>query len=268
MPDYMNPPFDPRIYALPHNGATQPIQRGYLITAQTSISKNVAGIANKAVRFLYNPSTISWSYSADLSLLPAYARPGGGFAVSYQIGTVSFDLLFDRTYEVWSRSALTNLIPNAQDFGDVAQAVYLQRTGVMVDINAFRSLTGILPDAELGLNTSKDIGPVLAQSFYLVLGQMAGIGLQAAEIHGYISSLGIQVTHWAYDMVPTRAVVNITMQLSTKEAPPDPEADNALDPTQPDYWDPNKPDPNADSDSSNIPGTPGFDPNANRKGGR
>jgi hypothetical protein len=117
---FENPPFHPNILNVGGaNKATNPtlnsdfnpgggsFHRG-LIMAGAGVVKGFGGNTQYKVNFLYNPSTIQETRSLDLNngVLPAYARnpdDPGTYATSLNT-TVSFSLLFDRTYELWDKS--------------------------------------------------------------------------------------------------------------------------------------------------------------------
>lgn len=215
MPDWYNPPFDMRMNTTPTAGS-QPVQKGYMVTAETTLPGDSQ---NKGIRFLFNPSTISLDYQATDSLIDAANRPGDGAVVNPNVGTCNFELLFDRTYELWTRNG--GLIQyNADNMANPLDTPELASwIGVLADINAFRLLTGILPDAEVGLNTTADVGPMLWQPWwvYLTGGGQGDLQSLALHLYGYITNLSIQITHWTWDMIPARAVVGLTMSLSTKD---------------------------------------------------
>ncbi len=270
MPDiaWYNPPFDMRIATLPSNSG-KVIKRGYMVTSGTSIAKDAKGFAGKGIRFLYNPSDLTLDYSADMTRFPTSVQPGSALYVSSQIGSCAFELLFDRTYELWTRNG-SGIQYNAGGKQSPIDTPELgSMIGVLADINAFRYLTGILPDPALGLNDTKDIGPPLPVPFYVNFGEPEGTGLAnlALGIHGYIASMNIKVTHWASDLVPMRAVVSLQMNMTTKESSIDPEmtSTNAEDPYKEyqDSLDPSKPN-NQPGDGELIPGVGGT----NQRGGR
>lgn len=215
--EFINPPFDPNIYALPSANGQQ-IQRGYMVVANTGIVQGQDLVAGKAIRFLYNPSTVSIDYQTDTTLLPGSVAPGTGFAASTALGTVSFELLFDRTYELWKHGGKgVDFSGSLQDlFNSIANAGTF---GVVADINAFRSLTGILPDTRFGLNTSNDIQMPMPVPWYLNLSRSTVLTTDVLGIHAFISSMNIQITHWTQSMIPARAVIGLTMTMTTKIVP-------------------------------------------------
>lgn len=143
------PPFDRRITSLPmlalndgdsrHGWGT--IQRGYIKQAagnaagssQQTTSPDGFVTSPRTVQFLYNPSSVSVSHAvstSDAALDPSMRSSlDDGQLTSATGATVSFSLLFDRTYEV---SDETN-------FG-----TRVGEKGVAVDVEALYALTGIL----------------------------------------------------------------------------------------------------------------------------
>lgn len=209
---YQNPAFDPRQYSTHPDYAN--VQQGILIrtsstgtgvstsafqandtggTATTSSTavKATGVIDSVKVRFLYNPSDFTENL-APTDTVTATVDPNDNSTndVSTLIGqtqtTYSFNLLFDRTYEV-----------NAgfDTPGDPSQNSHL--TGVMVDILAFKALLGI------PLNGA---GMPLYLPTYLFLG-----GVNSPAFYGVITNASIAYSHFSYNMVPMRAAVSIAM---------------------------------------------------------
>lgn len=125
------------------------------------------------VNFLYNPSSITVDYSATAELLPAatlapsqIGQPSGNNGPTY-----SFDILFDRTYEVCDGSQI----------------------GVLTDILALERLCGITPDAPPMVLSPVVIG--LAANFI---------------IKALLTGMRVQYTHFSRYMVPMRCGVSIT----------------------------------------------------------
>lgn len=198
-----NPPFDPRILNLP----MRQVSTGYGGTKDSTLYRGamVGREANKGVKykvnFLYNPSTIVESRSIDLNnqVLPDYARVPGDSG-DYQTAlntTVSFSLLFDRTFEVWDSKY---------------QLDERGTFGCSVDTNAFFNLTGInqkqlVPGVRGGKSSNMVIqGPMAAVPIDLYFGFGSPGGL---HYFGIVSSMGITYTHFSQQMVPVRCAVDI-----------------------------------------------------------
>lgn len=249
----INPAFDSRITNFPPSAVVRDptlkhghLSKGYLQTASfnainTSIplggGSDVPSAANAATTFytllfLYNPSEIDLSYSLDVNEAPtpAYLRSSadGGTALVASGGTLTFSLLFDRTYEV-----------------NYGKSGYAHDLGVLVDMHVLAGLTGItmpLNSAQSATAATKagvGAGAVVSRSavvgvmqmlpiwanFPTILGGAYGQNGTAASpaslmpdislmrYFGYITNFNIAFTHFNQRMVPFRCGVNITMQL-------------------------------------------------------
>lgn len=218
-----NPPFHPNILNIPfrqvgvtNTGGTDTVQG----TSNEQLYRGV--IASRLqngqsqqfkVNFLYNPSTISESRSLDLNnnILPGYARnpdDPGKYATGLN-ATVSFSLLFDRTFELWD-SAYVNT-----DAG---------RYGISVDTNAFYNLLNVNQ-----INTQSPVAtggsvPVDTTTTYSVVvqGTMSATpvdlyfgyrSMGALKYFGYVSELDITYTHFNQKMVPQRCAMQIGFTL-------------------------------------------------------
>lgn len=129
------------------------------------------------VNFLYNPSSITVSYQANPNVLPfATLDPSQiGQPTGNNGPTISFDILFDRTYEVGDGSML----------------------GVLTDILALERLCGISADS-----------PVMALS-PVVIGFSSP---QQFIFKALLTSMEVQYTHFSQYMVPMRCGVSLTAQ--------------------------------------------------------
>lgn len=213
-----NPPFHPNILNL--NGrqmsATnlRPDYELYRGMLQTRVTQNVSAQGNNQYRvnFLYNPSTISESRSADFNseVLPISARtPGdpGQFATGLNT-TIGFSLLFDRTFELWDASYV------GTDAG---------KYGVYADINAFYNLLGI-NQVSIQSPVSLSSGSFASTQKYalVVQGPMSQIAVDlyfgaksegALKYYGFVSSFDITYTHFTQKMVPQRCAVNVSFTM-------------------------------------------------------
>lgn len=197
----LNPPFDPRILDLGF-WSNKKLDRGYFVSKSQSGAAGGSGTGaqkdGKRINFLYNPSVLSFSHQTNTDILPSGNTPGGGTAPALGIGSASFDLLFDRTYELWHGSGGKGLIGNP--------AVY----GSSVDAEAIRAYVGIRTENPTGINPSKDFGPMQPVYTHFFFGNGTG----ALRFYGYISNLSIQVTHWNQKMVPQRCTVSLEVNLT------------------------------------------------------
>jgi hypothetical protein len=219
-----NGPFDPRITSIPtvvYSGDyNSDLTRGWIIQ-----EKPVNGIRYRC-NFLYNPSVVSVSHSVNPNVV-ADENAHNPYDVSDFLlplqQTLQFNLLFDRTYEMWDPSKLS---------GDAKDNVPFY--GVDWDVQALRNITGISsPLTVTGSGSDKTgdssesftkghfqsgpVGPMLYVPVYAVLGYRM-------DYYGVIQTLDVQYTHWTSQMVPMRCQVGITMQLlprntATKSSP-------------------------------------------------
>lgn len=229
---FQNPPFHPNILNI--GGANKTInppftdsrqgptsstsgfQRG-LFTAGAGAVPGITGNVQYQINFLYNPATIYESRTLDINnqALPQYARnpddPG-----SYATGlnsTVSFSLLFDRTFELWD-----------SNYVDTLPGVY----GVRVDVEAFYNLLGI---NYLQPQTSTFVGPVappetntgratnVVQNTMMLVPCNLYFGSNsrgALSYFGFISEVDITYSHFAADMTPSRCEVDVTFTCMPK----------------------------------------------------
>lgn len=191
----LNPPFDSRLTST--GGANpafkdRPLKRGRIIRAEGGLQVN----------FMFNPSVLQVGFSYDGSL-PDWAKtdqsPDAPTLASVGEGNVSVDLLFDRTYEVWER-----------------QNSIAGQFGVHGDVLAFYAFLGMI-DATYTVGSSWEAlyprSQIAALPTYLYIGD-------TLKYYGYIISLNIQYVHWSYDMIPTRAAVNLgfNVVLSTPQS--------------------------------------------------
>jgi len=132
-------------------------------------------------------------------VLPNYARnpnDTGDYNVMLNT-TISFSLLFDRTYELWDRKY---------------QGTDVGTYGVSVDTNAFYNLTGInIPEKVPGVRGGKSYtkinqGPMKMTPVDLYFGYGSPGGL---HYFGIITSLGITYSHFTQQMVPVRCAIDV-----------------------------------------------------------
>lgn len=105
------------------------------------------------LRFLYNPSLIEISHSVDLSsqVLPTAVRDkDDGDYLTPTNSSMSINLLFDRSYEVWDYSYQRYQVSPGEDVGDLAAQ------GVYKDIGAFYNMVGIAGSSYLTQDLKKD----------------------------------------------------------------------------------------------------------------
>lgn len=233
--------FDPRILNLPLIGTfeQQPqgtlfpqvingLQRGYIKQDKSYYSGPNAPVY--ACAFLYNPSMVETTYSIDSSAtnltVPQYYRSPQDNGV-YLIGlasTVSFSLLFDRTYELNSGVAQGPNLPNnypdmIPDPSGRAHAEDPRQIGVMADINALKRICGITTEvpgvswtnAAGQTNPSNLTGPMQQVPAWLHFG--AAYANNSLSYYGYISGIDVQYTHFSMNMTPMRCAVAVSFTL-------------------------------------------------------
>ena len=184
-------------------------QRGK-VTSGGSVPGSTPG-PTFACNFLYNPSTIYENRAIDLSgiTLPAWQRNAGDplqFATGLATN-ISFDLLFDRTFDLWDKS-----------YKETTAGVY----GVRADIEALYNVCGInQPTTTTATTTAGGVqGPVANQSYsnITVQGPMlqnpmnlffAPNNRGALAYYGFINSLAISWSHFSSSMTPMRCTASI-----------------------------------------------------------
>lgn len=211
-----NGPFDPRITSIPTvvyaGDYSEDLTRGWIIQ-----DKAVGGVRYRC-NFLYNPSTVSVSHSvntnviADENAINPYDVTAQDFLLPLQ-QSVSFSLLFDRTYELWDPSKLSGA---AKD--------NVPTMGVSWDVQSLYKITGIASPIDVDTAKSSDSGAVQSSAFTKgdfkdgATGPMLYVPVYAVfgyklEYYGVIQELDVQYTHWTSQMIPMRCQVGITMQL-------------------------------------------------------
>lgn len=198
------------------NARSSTLYRGALVAGA-----GVAGFKGHVqykVNFLYNPSTISESRSIDLNngVLPAYARnpdDPGSYATSLNT-SVSFSLLFDRTFELWDGSYRSTL-----------PGTY----GVRSDVEAFYNLLGInIPQVQTNtqtqakppaINPAKITNTVQGPMQFVPANLYFGANSKGAlSYFGYVSGMDVTYTHFIANMVPSRCAIDISFTVLSQIA--------------------------------------------------
>ncbi|MFE2101078.1 hypothetical protein [Streptomyces sp. NPDC059468] len=190
------------------------LSRGWIIT-----DKAIKGTKYRC-NFLYNPSVVTLTHSINTNVLADQNSidpndVSASKAILPLSQTVQFDLLFDRTYELWDSSQVANSY-------DVATM------GVAYDVLSLYKITGIasninvpdgdastkLSDTDLsytkGSFTKGAAGPMMWVPVFVVFGDYL-------DYYGVIQELDVQYTHWTSSMIPVRCQVSITMQLLPRQ---------------------------------------------------
>ncbi|MFB6518704.1 hypothetical protein [Streptomyces sp. NPDC056401] len=214
-----NQSFDGRIRDIPDyvpGGAAAGLWRGSMMTAfQTGAPKGKF----YTLSFLYNPSVVQVSHSlnTDNTPMPAYTRSDadGGTPMVAAGGSLSFSLLFDRTYEMSDRSY---------------SGTHAGELGVGADIQVLYNMTGVnTPLVPLnrigGEETDRPeyaksvVGTMQMNPVWIRFGQTNATMAKAVPFmtrlvyFGYINSLGISYTHFTHRMIPVRCAVSVSVQL-------------------------------------------------------
>jgi hypothetical protein len=213
-----NGPFDPRILSIPFlqkDGTsfdtTKRLTRGFIV-----MEKPINGVRYRT-NFLYNPSAISLTHSIDTGVLADQNSQlkndvtAGDFILPLQ-QTLSFSLLFDRTYELWDSSKL---------YGDALTWVPL--FGAAYDVLSLYKITGIATAMSVTGDNNTDVqgaidnfkkgefahgpvGPMIYTPVFIVIGS-------TLSYYGVIQELDVQYTHWTQQMIPSRCQVSINVTL-------------------------------------------------------
>lgn len=150
------------------------------------------------VRFLYNPTTVNVSYSMDTSRYPGDDQPSDGGAVPL-VGVpgsavVSWDLLFDRTFDTWNSSLL------------VLPPGYPGYDGIRTDVGQLEAMVGYSPDVPF----------LQARAVWVMFGTNRDL-----TFYGFLQSFQVVYTHWTQAMIPYRGGVSgITLQVLPKSVDP------------------------------------------------
>jgi hypothetical protein len=203
---FSNPTFDSRIRGEPPDIV---LNRGYIIQDPTAYNGAAGGASSGQTQpfccnFLYNPNNIEVDYAVNPGALPwtQQATPGAIFSSNMQ--TMSFDILFDRSYEI---SCLGNN-PNVP-----ADPHNIYQEGVRADVGALERCCGIYNGGTLFGGQ----GPLIMTPLQVIFGSnpcttnvnRISSGATLA-FFGYVSNLSVTYTHFAYDMIPIRADVNLS----------------------------------------------------------
>jgi hypothetical protein len=210
------PPFDSRTTRLTFQGKDGVLQSGRIISAPAK-KATMGYIDRVGVLFLYNPSEISLAYSADPNApIPAELNnPSNVGQTLNGTGSLSFNLLFDRTYDTWGQGARMN-----KNTADGITARY----GVYVDVRQFYLMLGMVRPHEITLRKSNhtvidwDIpgyelqtGPMISTPVQVYFG-----GKESLTYYGRVTSFNVTYTHWTRRMTPNRAVINLSMDTWVK----------------------------------------------------
>lgn len=240
MPDHRNSPpmipadgiwtndnFDRRIRSIPNyiprSGDPRfQLERGNIISAfQQARAQGAPANRFYILSFLYNPSVINVSHSIDANnqIMPAYTRSDfdQGTPLVAGGGSLSFSLLFDRTYEMSD--------PKQRN-------TYAGTYGVLADIHVLYNLVGMNANQIVGQDaTKKDpasspdsrgvVGVMQMNPVIVNFGRPPEGGFRDDNLpimsrlryFGYLTSLNVTYSHFTQRMMPSRCAVAISMQL-------------------------------------------------------
>lgn len=228
--NYINPPTDPRLNSiLARTGS--PLVHG-IIQQTDDLVTGGSDPGGKAItpqpypyacRFMFNPPQVDISYSINPNVLPSSQLTASQLqATAFYPGStsISFSLLFDRTYEV----AYGKMTPFDAD---------LQKIGVYADVAALEAVVGVrsaraqpqfdatgakgAASAPLpGFNdvTGAILGNMVMTPVYIIFGGGKGVGdgTQGTAGLAFVATItGMSVTYglFSQNMIPTRAGVQI-----------------------------------------------------------
>ncbi len=228
-------------------GVNVALQRGYMIWGQTMPTLysggGPLGDGRDLINFLFNPSTISTDYNIGNATLQAammYQQPGDNTNLLAPLlqQTVSFQLYFDRTYELnyGGNSSAVNDPAVIGVQADVYQ--FMQFTGILASLDASQESTlastvssagGGTATAPTSLSTG---GIMMMIPCYVVFGnafqQMnnnasnSNFSALASQLrfYGYISEWSVQYTHFTENMVPIRCSISVNFTMLPTPATP------------------------------------------------
>lgn len=234
----LQPKFAEQIQNLPSPlGVASPLQRGYMIWTEKNFlgyTGGPLGDGRDMINFLFNPSTVSADFQGQLSGLQSamqfqYAGDTGNYAPIPLQQTVSFQLYFDRTYEL-------NYGGNSSAINDPAVI------GVQADVYQFMQFTGMTSAADqsqaqifkqVGNNALAEqvIGTLRTNGLLQFVPALVVFGSAAAQMgqnpnssnfnavgaqvqfNGFINEWSVEYTHWTSNMVPIRCAISVNFTM-------------------------------------------------------
>lgn len=192
---YNNLPVDPRLANWGNGGITPPTwgpsRKGGIVSADLSSS----------FAFHFNPGSVDFNHSmdtqtsADLQSAQTNDQNAatGAQVVALSYATVSFTILLDRTYELWS--------------GDRSLANAAHQ-GVWHDIVTLYQMVGIIKGTDLS-----SIQPLAYWEGFLLLDGKSSLNVGSPTLYGYLNGIQHTLTHWTHDMIPIRATMSVQWSL-------------------------------------------------------
>jgi hypothetical protein len=224
-PTLFQAPFDKRITSIPDFTDSKPVQSGRILV-QPGNRVTYGDADNLGLRFLYNPSEVAVNYSPDMEYAPPPASTvdkaaRGNFMGA--TGSLSFAILFDRTYETWNQSLTNNM--NGYD---------VQQYGCYVDVRQMYLMFGMLMPSNKGSNGSGstagshgttghqgNVGqnPLRVDDYELQSSPMIPTPIQvffgdkkSLTFYGRCTGFNITYTHFTRAMTPNRCAVTLSME--------------------------------------------------------
>jgi hypothetical protein len=211
MAQTLNPPFDPRILNIGNPAQSGRLKRGWITHAPLDGQGSKRGFIGR-VNFLYNPSAVNVSHpvSVDFAAGAGTKDPNDVSQVGnvVGIGSLSVQLLYDRTYELWDGSKRNTPAGKFGMYADVlAFYHFLGMTSVTeADPPVPWTREGYFGTESAFWATQYPITPATLTLAYLYIGDKL-------KYYGAVNGLEVTYTHWSKDMIPMRGAVTISMQL-------------------------------------------------------
>lgn len=228
-------------------GTNVNLQRGYLIWADAgwmNYTGGELGDGRDVIHFMFNPSTVSTSYTTANATLQAammFPDPGStGVLLAPLQQTVSWDLYYDRTFELafGDNPGAANAVNNPSVIGCQADVLqFMQFTGVLANLGAYSgavsaltgpagttTATGTTTNAGATTAALSQGGMMMMVRAYVFFGNpvMQAAGTATGNFNavnnqlaffGYISNWSVQYTHFTANMVPIRCVISVTFTM-------------------------------------------------------
>jgi hypothetical protein len=183
------PAFDKRALYLPMLAATKgKLSRGYIMQDQNDqlVRDRNPGGKPLGLQFLYNPTEVNVGYSISTDITPKDAQPNQ--ATSAVLGvpgstSLSFNLILDRTYDVWQNR---------------------RHIGIRADIEQFERMLQYTPELPF-------VQPV---NMYVVFNSY-----NRMKYYGFFQNFQVVYTHWTQAGVPYRGgITGIQFQIIASNA--------------------------------------------------
>jgi Contractile injection system tube protein len=232
-PTLFQAPFDKRILSIPDFTDSKPVQAGRIVV-QPGNKVTYGDADNLGLRFLYNPSEIAVNYSPDMEYAPPPAStvdPNARGNFMGATGSLSFAILFDRTYETWNQSLNPGQNPGGYD---------VQQYGCYVDVRQLYLMFGMLMQSTKGSGGSGQTAgshgtvghegavgqnPLRVDNYELQTSPMIPTPIQvyfgdkkSLTFYGRCTGFNVTYTHFTRAMTPNRCVVNLSMESLIKKS--------------------------------------------------